>query len=140
MRVFPYPITTEIRRRKRHKISRFTSINDRTYLVPINYSLVNPLLSRWTNCVNRDRPQPAGGALIYSLSVSIREQRAIPLYWDLLPKLGNSNLEEQTLVLQQVLPMLKEYKVIVLGDSLPYPTGNGNPCGKIPSLHGNFVR
>jgi hypothetical protein len=35
-----------------------------------------------------------------------------------LPKLGNSNLEEQTLVLQQVLPLLKEYKVIVLGDSL----------------------
>jgi hypothetical protein len=33
-----------------------------------------------------------------------------------LPKLGNSNLEEQTLVLQQVLPLFKEYKVIVLGD------------------------
>jgi hypothetical protein len=35
-----------------------------------------------------------------------------------LPKLGNSNLEEQTLVLQQVLPLFKKYKVIVLGDSL----------------------
>jgi len=35
-----------------------------------------------------------------------------------LPKLGNSNLSEQTLALQQVLPLLKEYKVIVLGDSL----------------------
>jgi hypothetical protein len=33
-----------------------------------------------------------------------------------LPKLGNSNLFEQTLALQQVLPLLKEYKVIVLGD------------------------
>jgi hypothetical protein len=30
--------------------------------------------------------------------------------------LGNSNLEEQTLVLQQVLPLFTEYKVIVLGD------------------------
>ena len=116
VRIFPYPITTESRRRKRNKISRFTSINDRTDLVPINYSLVNPLLSRWTNCVNRDRPQPAGGALIYSWSVSIRERRAIPLYWSLLPKLGNSNLEEQTLVLEQVLPLFKEYKVIVLGE------------------------
>ncbi len=73
-------------------------------------------MSHWTNCVNRDRPQPAGGALIYSWSVSIRERRAIPLYWSLLPKLGNSNLEEQTLVLQQVLPLFKKYKVIVLGD------------------------
>jgi len=33
-----------------------------------------------------------------------------------LPKLGNSNLQEQTVALQQVLPLLKEYKVIVLGD------------------------
>jgi len=46
----------------------------------------------------------------------IWERRAIPLYWSLLPKLGNSNLEEQTLVLQQVLPLFKEYKVIVLGE------------------------
>jgi hypothetical protein len=36
-----------------------------------------------------------------------------------LPKLGNSNLSEQTLALQQVLPLLKEYKVIVLGDGVP---------------------
>jgi hypothetical protein len=33
----------------------------------------------------------------------------------LLPKLGNSNLSEQTIALQQVLPLFKEYKVIVLG-------------------------
>ncbi len=33
----------------------------------------------------------------------------------MLPKLGNSNLSEQTLALQQVLPLFKEYKVIVLG-------------------------
>ena len=30
--------------------------------------------------------------------------------------MGNSNLEEQTLVLQQVLPLFREYKVIVLGE------------------------
>ena len=34
----------------------------------------------------------------------------------MLPKLGNSNLSKQTLALQQVLPLFKEYKVIVLGD------------------------
>ena len=47
--------------------------------------------------------------------VLIWEKRAIPLYWCLLPKLGNSNLSEQTIALQQVLPLFKEYKVIVLG-------------------------
>ena len=30
--------------------------------------------------------------------------------------MGNSNLEEQTLVLQQVLPLFTKYKVIVLGE------------------------
>ena len=57
-----------------------------------------------------------GGGLIYSRSPALWQKRAIPLYWCLLPKLGNSNLQEQTLALQQVLPLLKEYKVIVLGE------------------------
>ena len=46
----------------------------------------------------------------------IWEKRAIPLYWSLLPKLGNSNLEEQTANLQQILPLFSSDKVIVLGD------------------------
>ena len=46
----------------------------------------------------------------------IWQKRAIPLYWCLLPKLGSSNLQEQTLALEQVLPLFKEYKLIVLGD------------------------
>ena len=37
------------------------------------------------------------------------------MYWCLLPKLGSSNLQEQTFALQQILPLFKEYKVIVLG-------------------------
>jgi hypothetical protein len=35
----------------------------------------------------------------------------------IIPKLGNSNLEEQTLALKQVLPLLKKYKFLVLRDS-----------------------
>jgi hypothetical protein len=37
----------------------------------------------------------------------------------LLPKLGSSNLQEQTLALEQFLPLFKEYKIIVLGDGVP---------------------
>ena len=37
VRVFPYPITTESLAKQITKISRFTSINDRTNLVPINH-------------------------------------------------------------------------------------------------------
>jgi hypothetical protein len=56
-----------------------------------------------------------GGVSICSRSPSIRQKRAIPLYWCSLP-LGNSNLPEQTLALQQVFPLLKKYKVTLLGD------------------------
>ncbi|MEG4213748.1 transposase [Microcoleus sp. S13_B4] len=43
-------------------------------------------------------------------------RRAIPLYWSLLPTLGNSSFESQSTNLQQVLPLFSKYKVIVLGD------------------------
>jgi hypothetical protein len=39
VRVFPYPITTESLAKQITKISRFTSINDRTNLVSINHLL-----------------------------------------------------------------------------------------------------
>jgi len=45
----------------------------------------------------------------------IYEQRAIPVYFELLPKLGSSNLNEQTSLISQVLALFKEYKPIGLG-------------------------
>ena len=45
----------------------------------------------------------------------IWEKRAIPLGWRLLPKLGNSNQEEQESVLSPILERLKEFHIIVLG-------------------------
>jgi hypothetical protein len=44
------------------------------------------------------------------------KQRAIPLFWTLLPKLGSSNVTEQMDAIAQVLPLLKDYQVVVLGD------------------------
>jgi hypothetical protein len=46
----------------------------------------------------------------------IYKQRTIPIYFELLPQLGNSNLEQQKNVFNQVLPILKAYKILVLGD------------------------
>lgn len=46
----------------------------------------------------------------------IYDQRAIPVYFELLPKLGSSNFDEQTKFISQILPLFKAYKVIVLGD------------------------
>jgi hypothetical protein len=114
-RVFPYPITTESRRRK---LQRFLD------LPHLTISLIwFPLITYWlmTYCrvgsrlsIAIDRSQ-WGGINLFMVSL-ICPRRAIPLYWSLLPKLGNSNFESQTTNLQQVLPLFSEYKVIVLGD------------------------
>jgi hypothetical protein len=115
VRVFPYPITTESRRRK---LQRFLDLPQLTIA-----QIWFPLITHWLTLYCRagqtvsiaiDRSQ--WGCINLFMVSLIWERRAIPLYWSLLPKLGNSNLEEQTLVLQQVLPLFKEYKVIVLGD------------------------
>jgi len=42
--------------------------------------------------------------------------RAIPLYWQLMENLGNSDYAEQTQLLAKALPMLSAGKVVVLGD------------------------
>jgi hypothetical protein len=60
VRVFPYPITTETLAKQITKISQFTSINDRTNLVPINHLLVNNLLPYRTKVIDCDRPQSVG--------------------------------------------------------------------------------
>ena len=60
MRVFPYPITTESLAKQITKISRLTSIKDRTNLVPINHLLVNNLLPYRTKVIDCDRDQSVG--------------------------------------------------------------------------------
>lgn len=46
----------------------------------------------------------------------IWERRAYPIYFELLPKLGASNLAEQKAVLTPVFSLLKDYKIVVLAD------------------------
>lgn len=46
----------------------------------------------------------------------IYDQRAIPIYFELLPKLGSSNFEDQSRIFSQVIPLFKKYKTVVLGD------------------------
>ena len=46
----------------------------------------------------------------------IWQRRSPPIVLVAVAKIGNSNLQEQTLALKQVLPLFKKYKVIVLGN------------------------
>lgn len=82
-----------------------------------------PLVAYWLEtycsktsvlCVAIDRTQWACTNL-FMVSL-IWDKRAIPLYWILLPKLGASDLGEQKTVIEPVFPLLKGYKIVVLGD------------------------
>ncbi|MFB2924334.1 hypothetical protein ACE1CB_38295 [Aerosakkonema sp. BLCC-F2] len=46
----------------------------------------------------------------------IYQRRAIPFYFELLPKLGCCNLAQQKEVLALALPLLQNYTIVVLGD------------------------
>ncbi|MEG4292318.1 hypothetical protein Q5692_25295 [Microcoleus sp. C2C3] len=114
-RVFPYPITAESRRRK---LLIFLDLPQLT-LAGIWFPLISYWLTSYCSVGQRlsiaiDRTQ--WGCINLFMVSLIWQRRAIPLYWSLLPKLGNSNLSEQILALQQVLPLFKEYKIIVLGE------------------------
>jgi len=112
-RVFPYPITTESRRRK---LQRFLDLPQLT----ITY-LWFPVISYWltTYCQAGQKLSLAidrrGCINLFMVSL-IWEKRAIPLSWSLLPKRGSSNFDEQSAALSAILPLFKDYKIIVLGD------------------------
>ena len=89
-RVFPYPITVESRRRK---LQRFLDLPNLTIEL-----IWFPLITYWltTYCyvgkaltIAIDRSQ--WGCINLLTVALIWQKRAIPLYWCLLPKLGNSN-------------------------------------------------
>ena len=114
-RVFPSLITSESRRRK---LQRFLDLPNLTISL-IWFPLITYWLTTYCRVGTRlsiaiDRSQ-WGYINLFMVSL-IWQKRAIPLYWSLLPKLGNSNLESQITNLEQILPLFSEYKVNVLGD------------------------
>ena len=57
------------------------------------------------------------GGVVNLIVVSlIYQKRAIPIYFEALPKLENSNVEKQIAILSKVLPLLENYTPVVLGD------------------------
>jgi hypothetical protein len=113
--VFPCPITTESRRRK---LQRFLSLPQLT-ISQIWYPIITYWLTTYcqvgqTLSIAIDRTQ-WGNINILMVSL-VWEKRAIPLSWSLLPKLGSSNITEQMNAIAEILPLLKDYQVVVLGD------------------------
>lgn len=114
--VFPNFILAESRRRP---WQRFLSLPQLT-VSQIWY----PLITNWlTNYCPGGQTlsiviAPSLWGTINLLMISlVWERRAIPLYWSLLPKLGSSNFCEQRDAIAEVLPILKNYKIVVLTDA-----------------------
>jgi hypothetical protein len=114
-RRFPYPIQLRSRVKKLQRFLSLPQFNIKTLWFPILFSWVK---EEWNSgeaiYLVIDRSQwRAINLLMVSL---IYDQRSIPVYFTLLEKKGNSNLEQQKQVLFPALKLLKDYKITVLGD------------------------
>lgn len=111
----PLPILAESRRRKLQRLLTLPQLKLETLWFPI-----------WQMWLSQSYPQSQRVYLaldrtqwksINLLTVSwIKDGRAIPLYWTILPHLGSSNFKQQKSLLLKVLVELKAYDVVVLGD------------------------
>jgi hypothetical protein len=112
---YPLPIKFESRRRKLQRFLSLPQWNVETIWLPlINQWLEEQVKPGQSLYIAIDRTR---WKLVNILFISvIWNRRAIPLYFELLPKQGNSNLSEQTTALVKVLSLLKKYHIIVLGD------------------------
>lgn len=111
----PIPILFESRRKK---IQRFLSLNY------INVEEIwFPIVKSWleiyfplTEVVYVVIDRTNWGCINLLMISVVWDQRSIPIYFELLDKLGSSNFDEQKVVFNKLLPLFKNYKTVVLGD------------------------
>ena len=129
---FPYPIKCESRRKK---IQRFL-ILPKLSLPLLWFPLIKKIIkSQFKSCerliVTIDRTQWKNNNI--SMVSVIWKKRALPIYWLLLskkaeatpravnaqgnaPQAGSSNFYEQVATIRPVLRLLKDYKLVIIGD------------------------
>lgn len=112
---FPYPIKCESRRKK---IQRFLTI-PRLSLSLLWFPLIKKIIKNQFKdgdhlIITIDRTQWKNNNI--SMASVIWKKRALPIYWLLLNKKGSSNFYEQVATIRPILRLLKEYKLVVIGD------------------------
>ncbi len=112
---FPYPIKCESRRKK---IQRFLTL-PRLSLPLLWFPLIKKIIKSQFKAGDRliltiDRTQWKSNNI--SMVSVIWKKRALPIYWLLLSKKGSSNFYEQVATIRPVLKLLKDYKLVVIGD------------------------
>lgn len=111
----PFPILFESRRKKLQRFLSLLSLNIEKLWFPLlqkwlaqNFTAVQPLYLVIDRTI-WERKNLIMISIVY-------EQRAIPVYFEFLNKLGSRNFAEQIKFISHILPLFKGYKVIVLGD------------------------
>ena len=114
-RRFPLPIKLKSRVMKLQRFLSLKQFNLKTLWLPIINSWIQEEFKPGeVITLAIDRSQWRGiNLLMVSL---IYDHRGIPLYFKLLPKKGNSNLAQQKTVLEPVIKLLNDFKIVVLGD------------------------
>ena len=112
---FPYPIKCESRRKK---IQRFL-ISSNLSLSLLWFPLIKKIISIQFKKGDRliitiDRTQWKDNNI--SMTSVIWKKRALPIYWLFLSKKGSSNFYEQVATIRPILKLLKDYKLVVIGD------------------------
>ncbi|BAY41436.1 hypothetical protein NIES2111_58320 (plasmid) [Nostoc sp. NIES-2111] len=111
------PIPIQQNSRRRH-LQRFLTLNALSVILlwfPIIEAIINQHIKVGSQLIiAMDRTQwKENNVLMVSV---IYQKRAWPIYWCLLEKEGSSNLEEQQKVLRPVIRLLKNYKLVIIGD------------------------
>lgn len=111
----PLPIQQNSRRRHLQKFLHLNALS----VVLLWFPLIEEILKRHLKpgaqlIIALDRtPWKENNVLMVS---AVYQKRALPIFWVLLEKNGNSNLGEQQKVLRPVIRLLKKYKLVVVGD------------------------
>lgn len=111
----PLPILFESRRRHLQRFLILSQLSVVLIWLPLLKGIIGTQIQLGSQViVTIDRTQWRTNNL---LMVSIVwAKRAWPIYWQFMPKLGSSNLEQQKAILRPVLRLLKNYQVVVVGD------------------------
>lgn len=111
----PIPILFESRRKKIQRFLSLPILNIQEIWFPIIETWLSqtfPENQKIYLVIDRTKWQRKNLMMI-SL---IYDKRAIPIYWEFLPRLGNSSFEEQSKIFSRLLGLFKKYQTVVLGD------------------------
>ena len=112
---FPYPIKCESRRKKIQRFLMSSNLSLSLLWFPLIKKIIASQYKKGDRLIiTIDRTQWKNNNI--SMASVIWKKRALPIYWLLLSKRGSSNFYEQVATIRPVLKLLKDYKLVVIGD------------------------